>query len=58
LLYLNPLSPAIEGLRYAFFGVGAFSWHSFTVSFLISSALLVSGLVFFGRVERTFVDTI
>lgn len=58
LLYLNPLAPVVEALRYGFFGVGSFSWGALTVSFLTSSLLLISGLVFFSRVERTFVDTI
>jgi lipopolysaccharide transport system permease protein len=58
LFHLNPLTPTVEGLRYAFFGTGTFSFSLLAISFLMSSLLLISGLIFFTRIERTFVDTI
>ena len=55
---LNPVTPVIEGMRYALFGVGTFSLHYWFIS-LISTVLVVfSGVVLFSRAEKTFVDTV
>lgn len=54
----NPLTPIIETFRYGFLGEGSFSWSSLGYAGGITLALLVSGVVVFNKVERTFVDTV
>jgi lipopolysaccharide transport system permease protein len=54
----NPLSPLVEGFRYALFGSGSFSVFSLGYSVLFMIAVLVVGILSFSRVERTFMDTV
>jgi len=54
----NPMTPIIETFRYGFLGEGSFSWSSLGYAGGITLALLVSGIVVFNKVERTFVDTV
>jgi lipopolysaccharide transport system permease protein len=59
LYYLNPMAGIIEGFRWAIIGgptpppVGPI-----IVALVVSGLVLVSGLVYFRRVERTFADVI
>ena len=58
LIEWNPLSPIVEGFRYALFSKGNFDILSLTYSFLFMAVVLVIGAVFFSKVERTFMDTV
>jgi len=58
LFWLNPLTPAIETIRYAFFGSPAFSLLPLLVSVFSVGILLVIGLVIFKRNEVRVMDTI
>jgi len=58
LLGLNPLTGIVETFRYAFFGVATVQFELVFLSIVITIVLLISGLFFFNKVERTFVDTI
>ena len=58
ILFLNPLTMAVESLRYMFTGVGVVTWDGIVASVLVSLVLLVSGLGVFNRFQRTFVDVI
>jgi len=58
LFMLNPMAPIIEAFRYAFLGAGMFSWGYLGISFLTTLVVLTVGIVLFGKVERTFMDTI
>lgn len=55
---LNPMAGVVELNRFIFFGVGAVTQDILIGGFLASLLLLVSGLLIFNRVQRTFVDTI
>jgi lipopolysaccharide transport system permease protein len=55
---LNPLTPATELLRVAFFGVGGVSARLVAVSLAGTVALALAGLFAFQRAERTFADTV
>jgi lipopolysaccharide transport system permease protein len=55
---LNPMTMPIEATRYVFLGVGLVNATYQEVSIGMTLALLVSGLILFQHVERTFIDTV
>lgn len=57
-IMLNPMSSIIETFRYAFLGVGNFSWGGLVYSFTVMAVLLVIGVITFNKVEKTFMDTV
>jgi len=57
-IMLNPMSSIIETFRYAFLGVGNFSWGGLGYSFGVMLVLLVIGVITFNKVEKTFMDTV
>ncbi|MGV8815444.1 MAG: ABC transporter permease [Gelidibacter sp.] len=54
----NPMSSIIEIFRYAFTGVGEFSWFSLAYSFGVMILLIIVGTLSFNKVEKTFMDTV
>lgn len=58
LVKLNPVATAILVLRKAFFGQGVIHWEDILYTVGVTCAVLVSGLILFNRVERTFIDKI
>ncbi|UII76118.1 ABC transporter permease [Flagellimonas sp. HMM57] len=58
LIMANPMSSIIEAFRYAFLGVGEFSWGGIFYSFCCMLVLLGLGLIMFNRVEKNFIDTV
>jgi lipopolysaccharide transport system permease protein len=54
----NPLSPIVEGFRYALFNTGSFDISSLGYSALFMLVVLVTGTVYFSKVERNFMDTV
>lgn len=54
----NPLTPLVEGFKYAFLGQGCFSWVALLYSVLFTVILLMAGVVIFHRTERNFIDTV
>jgi lipopolysaccharide transport system permease protein len=54
----NPMSSIIETFRYAFTGVGNFSWAGLGYSFAVMLVLMILGILIFNRVEKTFMDTV
>jgi len=54
---LNPMAGVIQGFRWALLGTKAPD-ASLAVSTVVVLALLVSGLYFFKRMERTFADIV
>lgn len=55
--YLNPAAGAISAVRAAFFGE-PINWAGFGVSVLGAVILIVIGLLYFKRTEKSFVDVI
>lgn len=55
---LNPMVGVIEGFRWAVFGEGHPNFAALGISGVIIAFLLLGGLVFFRRMERSFADTI
>ena len=59
LLYsLNPMVGVIEGFRWALLGRESPDFKVIAVSTAVVVALLLSGLVYFKRIERTFADVV
>jgi lipopolysaccharide transport system permease protein len=59
---LNPMTGVVEGFRWAMLGsadgIDPPDWSMMAVSFTVVALLLVSGLYYFRRVERTWADVI
>ena len=58
LALINPVAGVIETVRYAFFGVGSVPVASLIWGVILTSAVILSGLILFNKVEKTFIDTI
>jgi lipopolysaccharide transport system permease protein len=57
-LLMNPVAPVVEAFRYAFLGSGHFSWQGLGYSCLCMIVLLMSGILIFNKVEKSFMDTV
>lgn len=58
IIQANPITPIIEGFRYAFLGSGVFDWFQILYSFSFTLFILFFGVVIFSRVEKNFMDTV
>lgn len=58
ILLLNPLTPILNNFKWAFLGSGEFMLWSWLLSFVVTAVFLVAGVAVFGKVEKTFVDTV
>lgn len=58
LYMLNPMTPVINTLRYAFLGVGSFDLMYYLISWGVTLVVLFLGVILFNRVEKTFMDTV
>ena len=56
--YLNPMVGVIEGIRAALLGTAPPSFEVMAISAAVSVFLLISGLFYFRRMERTFADMV
>jgi lipopolysaccharide transport system permease protein len=55
---LNPMVGVVQGFRWALLGAGGSSAWMVAISIAVVLALLVSGLFYFRRMERTFADIV
>jgi len=55
---LNPLTSVVEGFRWSLLGVHSLPWQLLAISAGIAIVLLITGLVYFRNMERTFADEI
>ena len=58
LIMANPMTSIIEAFKYATLGQGFFSWLALGYSFAFMMVLLVTGVVVFNKVQRSFLDTV
>jgi len=58
LLMINPVTSAVEMLRYAILGKGTIDMGFYGLSWAITIAVAVLGIMIFNRVERNFMDTV
>jgi lipopolysaccharide transport system permease protein len=54
----NPVAVPVESFRYVLLGTGSINATLFAVSLAVTLVALISGLLVFQRVEKTFVDVI
>jgi lipopolysaccharide transport system permease protein len=55
---LNPVAGVVEGFRWALLGTDTAPTAIIVVSALVSTAVLISGLFYFRRMEKTFADVV
>lgn len=55
---INPVTPAVELLRYAVLGQGTVHWGYYALSCGLTVVLFLFGVMTFNRVEKTFMDTV
>lgn len=55
---LNPMTSIVETFRYAYLGAGLVDLHSHLVSIAATMIILLSGIVLFSKVDKTFMDTV
>jgi lipopolysaccharide transport system permease protein len=55
---LNPMVGVVEGFRWALLGTATAPGPMIVVSFAVSLVILISGIYYFRRVEKTFADVI
>jgi lipopolysaccharide transport system permease protein len=55
---LNPMTGVVEGFRWALLGTTSAPGPMVAVSSLISIIILITGLYYFRRMERTFADVV
>jgi lipopolysaccharide transport system permease protein len=58
IIQLNPMTPVVEGFRYAYLGAGTVNVAQLFYSFGFMLVTLFLGSVIFNRVEQTFMDTV
>tara|TARA_R110002073_G_scaffold139640_6_gene289955 strand:- start:24313 stop:25170 length:858 start_codon:yes stop_codon:yes gene_type:complete len=58
LLHLNPMFSVVQGFRWSLLGTEPPNWTWFSISMLLTTFLLLTGLVFFRRTESTFADIV
>lgn len=54
----NPMSSVIETFKYAFLGSGELNWFALAYSTISMIVLLLISMIFFNRIEKSFVDTV
>lgn len=55
---INPVTPIICMLRYAFLGIGELQLEYYTISWVVTIFVVFVGIIMFNRVEKTFMDTV
>ena len=58
ILFLDPVAPIVETLRYAFLGSGTFEPVYLIISMVVTALFLIIGIVVFNQVEKNFIDTV
>jgi lipopolysaccharide transport system permease protein len=58
LIMANPMTPIVEGFRYAMLGTGTFDWWHLAYSGGFMLVTLFIGIIIFNKVEKTFMDTV
>ena len=57
-LMINPVTQPVELFRYALLGVGTANWTYYGLSWALTIAVTLLGIMIFNKVEKTFMDTV
>ena len=57
-MMLNPVTPAIELMRYGWLGSGTTPFGYWGISWAFTAVVLFLGIIIFNKVEKTFMDTV
>jgi lipopolysaccharide transport system permease protein len=55
---LNPLAGIVECFRYGYLGTGEFNPYALVTSAVVIAVILVTGVIIFNKVEKSFMDTV
>jgi len=55
---LNPMTGVVEGFRWCLLGVDSHPWPLIAASAGVSILLVITGALYFGRMEKTFADVV
>ena len=58
ILFLNPLIPLMEAIKFSFLGEGILDWAYIAYSSVFTIVVLVIGVLVFNKVEKGFIDTV
>lgn len=58
IIALNPMVPVVELFRYAYLGAGTINQQYIFMSVSFTLFILVTGIILFNRIEKTFMDTV
>jgi lipopolysaccharide transport system permease protein len=58
IIVANPITSIVETFRYAFLGSGSFSWLYLGYSAVVSIVILLTGVIIFNKVGRSFIDVV
>ena len=58
LLMLNPVTSAVEMMRYAVLGKATLDWGYYGLSWAVTMTVALLGIMIFNKVERNFMDTV
>lgn len=58
MLELNPVTAPVEMFRYALLGHGSFDMNQVIISWIFTLVVIVTGIMIFNKVEKTFMDTV
>ena len=58
IVQINPVTAPVELLRYAILGQGSVDWLYYGISWAVTIAVALLGVLVFNRVEKTFMDTV
>jgi lipopolysaccharide transport system permease protein len=58
ILFLNPLIPLMEAIKFSFLGEGILDWAYVAYSSIFTIIVLVIGVLVFNKVEKGFIDTV
>lgn len=58
LMMFNPVTPALELMRYGWLGAGTTPFGYWLISWVVTAVVLFIGLITFNKVEKTFMDTV
>ena len=58
MLELNPVTAPVEMFRYALLGHGSFDMSQVIISWIFTLVVIVTGIMIFNKVEKTFMDTV